>query len=151
MTSAITDTLSKLRSAMARTGIFKVVAGVEPSNSPGAGLTAAVFFSSAHPVELTLNGISSLYLYTMRIYTDQLSSPSEKIEELIVSAVDKVYSLLAGDFTISDTVREIDFMGQFGTPVAAHSGYIEVPGNPNSRIVDIVIPLVVNDTMELQA
>jgi hypothetical protein len=149
MASSITDTLSKIRSAMKRSGIFTEVLGIEPDNSAGAGLSAAVFFTSSHPVELVLNGMSSLYVYTMRIFTDQLASPPEAIEELIVSAVDKVFDLLAGDFDVGKTVREVDFMGQFGTPVSSSAGYVPIPGNPDSRIVDIIIPLVVNDTMEL--
>lgn len=149
MPSQITDVLQKLRSTMARSGIFVAVAGAEPTNTPGAGLTAAVFFTSHHPAELVLDAISTLYVYTMRIYTDQLASPAEDIEDRVVTATDQVFDLLAGDPDIGGMVREIDFMGQFGVPVSAVSGYIEIDKNPNSRIVDVIIPLVVNDTMRL--
>ncbi len=147
MASQIADVMSRVRSEMKRSGIFSVVQGTEPESTPGKGLTTAIFHRHSQPVELVLNGASSLYVYTMRIYTDQLGSPEQEIEDRIVEAIDQVINFLSEDFTLGGNIREIDFLGQFGHPVRAESGYIEVVGNPNSRIVDIDIPLVVNDTI----
>lgn len=136
-----------VRSEMKRSGLFLQVLGHEPQSTPGKGLTCAVFFKSTQPVELVLNAASSIYLLQMRVYTDQLQAPVDKIEDIVVEAVDKIIDFLSENFDLSGVIRNIDFMGQYGFPVKAEGGYIAVKGNTDLRIVDIDIPCLVNDTI----
>jgi len=146
MASQIGTTLSNLVSALKALGIFSSVATVEPKGAPGKGLTAAIFFASAAPAAgaSSLKRASGLYVFTVRVYTDMLAEPTASIDPELVAAVDKVIDALAGDFDLGATVRNVDFFGAQGTPLRAEAGYIEA-GGKMFRIVDVTLPLVVND------
>lgn len=145
--SQVTTTLKKLTSALQALGIFARVQTVEPKSAPGRGLTAAVFLASIAPAARAsgLNSASGLYVFTLRIYTDMLAEPSDQIDPDLTKAVDAVFDVLAGDFDLGATVRNVDIFGELGTPLKAEAGYAEIDKRM-ARIVDITIPLVINDT-----
>jgi hypothetical protein len=149
MASNIRTTLDNLVSALQTLGIFDRVQGVEPKSPPGNGLTAAIYFANATPTANAsgLNRASGLYVFTLRIYINMLQEPAEDIDPMLVAAVDAVFNALAGDIDLGATVRNVDFFGANGTSLAARAGYVDV-GGTMYRVVDITIPLVVNDTTQ---
>ena len=150
MASQIKETLSKVTSALKALGIFDGVATVEPKK-PTNGLQAAVFAASIQPAEQAsgLNAASGRYVFTLRIYTDMLKEPAHRIDPELVATVDKVFDALMGGFTLGDTVLEIDVFGRHGEQLRAEYGHIEVNGTME-RIVDITLPLIIDNTWELQ-
>ena len=149
MGSQIKTTLVNLISAFQALGIFDRVQGVEPKSPPGQGITAAIYFDSAAPAASAsgLDRASSLYIFTLRLYSNMLQEPAEAIDPNIVSCIDAVFDAFAGDIDLGATVRSIDFFGMCGTPVSAKAGYVDVSGTM-FRVISITIPLIVNDTME---
>jgi hypothetical protein len=149
MGSQIKLTLVNLTSAMQTLGIFDKVQGVEPKSPPGNGITAAVYLQSVRPVgEVSgLDRASSLYVFTLRLYSNMLQEPAEDIDPNLAECIDKVFDALVGDVDLGTTVRSIDFYGMCGTSVSARAGYVDV-GGTMFRAIDILIPLIVNDSTE---
>ncbi|KKK71767.1 hypothetical protein LCGC14_2910630, partial [marine sediment metagenome] len=80
--------------------------------------------------------------------TNMLQEPTEKIDEILAKAIDKIFDSLAGDFDLGDSIKNIDIFGEYGTPLKAVAGYVEV-NKIIFRSVDITLPLVINDTWAL--
>ena len=150
MSTEVDDILSKLRSLLKAMAIFKAVDTVEPKGAPGTGLTVAVYLHTIAPaVEASgLSSISGVYVYNIRIYTNMLQEPTEDIDTILAKAVDKVFVALGADFDLGTKVKNIDIFGEHGTALIAKAGYVEV-AHVMYRIVDITLPLVVNDTWPL--
>lgn len=148
MASQIGVTLKKLKSALLGLGIFDTVNLVEPKSPPGSGITAAIYFASAGPAASAsgLDRASALYVFTVRVYSNMLQEPAEEIDPVLVGAVDAVFDALAGDIDLGATVRNVDFFGSAGAPLLAKAGYVDV-GGTMYRCVDILLPLIVNDSM----
>ena len=152
MASQIRVTLKKLTSALQKLGIFDRVLGVEPKSPPGNGVTAAIYLNSVGPAASAsgLDRASSLYVFTLRLYSNMMQEPAEEIDPNMAACIDGVFDALAGDIDLGGTVRNVDFFGQCGTPLSAKAGYVDV-GGTMFRAIDIIIPLVVNDSTEVFA
>lgn len=150
MSSVVETTLVKLSSMLKAMGIFKDTLRVEPKGAPGSGLTVAVYLSSISPAAAAsgLDAASGLYVYTIRIYTNMLQEPAEKIDTILANAIDKVFTALAGDVDLGSNVRNVDIFGELGTPLKAQAGYVEVD-HLMYRSVDITLPLIINDCWPL--
>jgi len=146
----IETTLSKLSSLLKTMGIFRTVQAVEPKGAPGSGLTVAVYLNNITPAAKAsgLNAATGLYVYTIRIYTNMLQEPAEKIDTILAHAIDKVFLALAGDVDLDASIRNIDVFGELGTPLKAQAGYVEVD-KLMYRSVDITLPLIINDSWPL--
>lgn len=149
MPSQMAVTMKNVLSALQQLGIFDRCQGVEPKSPPGNGVTAALYFATAGPAANAsgLDRASSLYTFTLRLYSNMLQEPAEDIDPNLVACVDAVFDALAEDIDLGATVRNVDFFGSAGTPLSAKAGYVDV-GGTMFRAVDITIPLVVNDSME---
>jgi len=147
MSSVVETTLVKLSSMLKAMAIFRQVQRVEPKGAPGSGLTVAVYLNSISPAAAAsgLSAASGLYVYTIRIYTNMLQEPAEKIDTILANAIDKVFTALAGDVDLGSNVRNIDIFGELGTPLKAQAGYVEVD-HLMYRSVDITLPLLINDS-----
>jgi len=152
MTSAVETTLTKLSSMLKGMGMFASVAQVEPKGAPGSGLTCAVFLNTIFPAAAAsgLNAATGYYVYTIRIYTNMLQEPVEKIDTILAHAVDKVFTALMGDCDLGANVRNIDVFGELGTQLKAVAGYVDVD-KVMYRSVDITLPLILNDVWTLSA
>jgi len=150
VSSQVTTTVGKVTSALKAMGIFKSVQKVEPKGAPDTGLTCAVFLNTISPAAATsgLSKVSGVYVYTIRLYTNMLQEPAEMIDEILAKVIDKIFDTLAGDFDLGDSVKNIDIFGEYGAPLQAKAGYVEVD-KVMYRSVDITLPLVINDTWDL--
>jgi len=129
-----------------RTGAFAKVNQHEPKSAPDSGLTAAVWIDSigAVPGGSGLATTTGKLVLIVRIYTSMLADPQDAIDPEIIDAVDLLMTAYSGDFTLGDEVRNVDLLGQAGTPLSARAGYL----NQDSkllRVMDITLPLIVND------
>jgi len=147
---SIETTLVKLSSLLKSMGIFRTVQRVEPKGAPGSGLTVAVYLNSITPAAGAsgLSAATGLYIYTIRIMTNMLQEPTEKIDVILAHAIDKVFLTLAGDVDLGSNIRNIDIFGELGTQLKATAGYIEVD-KLLYRSVDISLPLIINDCWSL--
>lgn len=127
-------------------GYFVKVNGHEPKSAPGAGLTAAVWNQTGAPAL----GASSLDETTMRLefrvrlYSGMTMEPQDAIDPALMRAAGALIEAYSGDLTLGGEVRDVDLLGQHGVPLSWQAGYLS-QGNTVFRIIDIVIPLIIND------
>lgn len=149
----ITTVIDQLASHAATLGVIDgPVNGHEPMSAPGNGVTAAVWFNSIRPARGAsgLNATTVLLVCTLRLYKPWLSQPTDQIDPDLVSACDLIMAAYSGDFTLGGLVREIDLLGQFGTPLWAQSAY-QMIADTQYRVISITVPVVVNDVWQQQA
>lgn len=143
----ITAVVDQLASHAAATGVIDgPVNGHEPLSPPGNGVTAAVWFNTIRPARgrSGLNATTVVVLCTLRLYKPLTSQPQDAIDEDLTAATNLLMKAYSGDFTLGGTVAEVDLLGEFGTPLWAQSAYQDI-GGTKYRVIDIAVPLVVND------
>mgnify|MGYP001614483368 FL=1 len=127
-------------------GIFDRVNFHEPKNAPGNGLTMAAWIQQVSPAPGAsgLGATTGLIILNVRLYSSMTQEPQDAIDPGLISAMDVLFTAYSGDFDLGGTVRNIDLLGQFGTPLSSQAGYLEVAGKMY-RIMTIALPIVVND------
>jgi hypothetical protein len=130
-------------------GLFERVNAHEPANPPGQGLTCAIFFATLDPARGTsgLNATSGRLAFTARIFSSLAQEPQDAIDPNILTATSALMGAYSGDFELGGLIRNVDLLGQTGVPLSAKSGYVEVSG-AKFRVVDILLPLIINDVWE---
>lgn len=137
--------LSQVVSHMMTLGLFERVNKHEPKNAPGNGLNAAVWVQTIKPVLTSgLGATSAQVVFTARIYKNMLAEPQDDIDPNLIRAVDVVMNSYSGDFDLGGNVREVDLLGEHGESLSAQAGYLDQSGKL-FRIMDITIPLIIND------
>lgn len=134
-------------------GLFARVNGHEPKSAPPSGLTAAVWvdYIGPSPLDSGLAATAGLLRFKIRLYTGMLSEPQDAIDPMLLSAVVVLLAALSGDFTLGATVRNVDLMGAAaGSPLSAQAGYLNQDGKL-FRIMDITLPLIINDIWDQSA
>ena len=118
----------------------------EPKEPPTGRFHAAVIFSSIFPAE-GMSGLAATtysYVYTVLIFRDMLSNPMDEIDKGLRDVADALLTDFNGDFTLGGNIREIDLLGEAGTPLSVHSGHITV-AQKAYRTIEFTVPLIVND------
>lgn len=142
----IVGIVAQVTSHAASTGLFETVNSHEPKNAPGNGLACAVWADRIGPLPFASGLAETTTLITMnvRIYSSMFSQPYDNIDPNIMTAVDTLFNAYTGAFTLGGAVRDVDVLGQFGSPLSAQAGYINQDGKL-MRVMTILLPLVVND------
>lgn len=140
---AIVDALTSKCKA---TGLFRAVNGHEPKNAPEKGLTAAVWADAIVPFPFGsgLNQTSAVVTFMVRLYTPMITEPQDLIDPTLIAAADILLGDINGDLELGGAVRNVDVLGEAGTPLGAQAGYVEISGTV-FRIIDITVPCIVND------
>jgi hypothetical protein len=86
----------------------------------------------------------------VRLYTSMLAEPQDYIDPNLVKALDALMNAYSGDFTLDGLIRNVDLLGQTGTPLQAEAGYINIDGKM-MRVVTITLPMIINDAWEQTA
>lgn len=139
----------KLASHCMQLGVFDTVNRHEVKNAPGRGVHAEVFLDTIDPIQASgLSSTSVRLAWKIRVTTDMLTEPQDDIDPRIAYAADQVFSSLHGDFQLNDDavddVRYIDLLGASGAALAAKAGYIN-RDNKQYRVMDVAVPVVIND------
>ena len=140
----VTGLFDAFRSHLHSLGVFESVTTHEPKAAPGQGRRVAMWFSQYRPASSGLNESSAVIEFTIRLYNNMLKEPQDEIDPEVLTALDRVMNALHGDFTLGGLARNIDIRGSQGLALNARAGYIEQDGRLY-RIVDITVPVVVND------
>lgn len=138
--------LAQLTSHAQTLGLFERVNQHEPKNAPGNGLTYAIWAQSIMPLPLA-SGLSSTTVrleFTGRIFTSMLMQPYDLIDPNVIKATDVLMSRYSGDFTLNGQARDVDLLGEHGTPLSANAGYLN-QDSKNFRVMTITLPIIVND------
>lgn len=130
-------------------GIFERVNTSEPKNSPGSGVTAAIWLQTISPVPANsgLHLTSARVEFIIRLYSNMMEEPQDAIDPNLMGSIDLLMATYSADFDLGGLVRNVDLLGAHGIGLAATAGYLDVSGKMY-RIIDIVLPLIVNDVWE---
>jgi len=146
----IKTTLQAIESYLAASGYFVHTQVAEPKSPPPEGLSAAVYMSDVAVHQVTLGTTIERHVPIIRLYKQMLAEPAADIEFEMALAVQQVTSDLLGEYDLGTTVRNVDAGGETGAPMSARWGYVDV-GGTMFRVVDIVVPLIVDDSATLAA
>ncbi|HZN70566.1 MAG TPA: hypothetical protein VFC00_02615 [Micromonosporaceae bacterium] len=145
MSLDLTTLIDRVASHAAATGHFERVNQHEPKSAPGNGLSAAVWVQRVQPHRSSgLAATSALVTLMLRMYSNMLQEPQDEIDPRIGGAVDAVITALSGDFELGGNARCVDLLGQGNPGVAAQAGYLTI-GTTMYRVMDISVPIIVND------
>lgn len=127
-------------------GLFERVNGHEPRNASGSGMTCAVWIDTlrADPARSGLAVTSAHMVLRLRIYSSMLQEPADAIDPQIIDAVDVLFNVYVGDFTLGDLVFAVDVEGMAGPRLEAQAGYITQDGQ-QMRVMTITLPLLIGD------
>lgn len=132
-----------------RLGYYDRVNRHEPRRKPGRGLTAAVWLQSVIPLPQASGSDSTtaLVVFTGRTYMNMTAEPNDMIDVWMLRANANLMRSMHGDFDFGGIIRNVDLLGQFGTPLSLIAGYLD-QDNTKYRIMDLTIPCVVNDVWQ---
>lgn len=126
-------------------GYFERVNTHEPKNSPGNGISAAIWVRSLGPVKTSgLAQTSGLLVFNIRVTNNMLAEPQDEIDANLLDAVSGLMNLYSGDFELGGNVRNVDLLGMAGVPMSMETGYLNQDGKMLRAMV-ITLPLIVND------
>lgn len=140
------DVFDEVESHCLRSGLFERVNTHEPKASPGNGLSAAVWVQRIGPLAAA-SGLASTtgrLELRIRIFSNMLQEPQDAIDPNILLTVDTLLEQFSGDFRLGGRVRNVDLLGAHGEGLSAQAGYVKVQSS-NYRVMDIVLPLIIND------
>lgn len=139
--------MGALESHALSTGLFESVNGHAPRNSPGAGVTCSIWPDYIGPATAVsgLNSTSALLRFVVTIYTNGAAQPYDGIETSVMGAVDGLLTAYSGAFTLGGLVKEVDLLGEHGTPLAAQAGWVTFADGQQFRVMAVTATLVVND------
>lgn len=129
-----------------RLGVFEFVNEHEPKSAPQSGIGAAVWVDDIGPAPGAsgLDSTTGRLAFKIRIYTSFLAEPEDMIDPRVMEATYLLLAAYSGDFTLGDQVRQVDLLGAYGVALSAKAGYLNQDGKIY-RIMDIVLPLIIND------
>lgn len=150
---------SALRSHAQETALF--MAGTvshEPlSPPPGGGLSVAVMRGPLSPIRAGgLAATSARLEFTVRIYSSRLREPADDIDPEVLNAECALMASYSAGFDLEadgipeGLIRMIDLLGAYGNGLASTPGWLNQDGSPQ-RVVDITVPLILNDAFAQEA
>ena len=141
--------LNELESHAGALGIFDRVNTHEPKAVPGSGITCGIWMGPIRPATQRsgLDATTARVEWLCRLYTSMLSDPQDAIDPQMMMATDALFTRLAGDFTLGNTVSNIDLLGHSGDPLRADPGYINQDGKL-LRVVTVYVPVIINDVWD---
>jgi len=143
--AAVIALFSAVTSHAAETGLFEQVPQHEPKSAPGSGLSCAIWVDKIEPVLSSgLDQTSGRVVFNVRVYSNMLAEPQDGIDPEVLTAVCVLMAEYSANFTLGGTVREVDLLGEFGDSLSAKSGYLN-HDNRLFRVMDVVLPIVIND------
>lgn len=148
----IQEMISRITSHAGTLGVFDRINAHEPKAAPGKGLTFAVWVQNIRPAPAAsgLNSTTAVVVLMARIYNAMIQEYQDDIDPDIVRASDLLFSAFSGDFDFGANVRNVDLLGQWGQGLSGDAGHITIT-NFSYRVMDITIPLVVNDVWTQEA
>jgi hypothetical protein len=141
--------LNAVRSHAMASARFERSAGSEPRHPPGHGLTLAVWPDLIRPAQSGMASTSALVVFKIRLYSNAAQEPADEIDPVLVEALDDLLGRFQANFRLGlDNVRCIDVFGSAGVPLKSQAGWLDMSDGSEFRIVDIDLPVIVNDCWE---
>jgi len=153
MTIRVEDVLDAVVSHAMSLGVFDAVNTAEPKRAPGNNLQASIWFEAIRPARSSgLKATSMVLEFNIRLYSSLFKDDPDLIDPEVIKAVDLLFTEFNGNYTLlydgEDMVRQVDVFGSEGTPLTARSGYVQFEENREYRVVDITLPLIIDDVWQ---
>jgi hypothetical protein len=125
--------------------IFRRVNLHEPENAPGEGLSCSIHLG---PIagDGTISGqtsVSGTITFLVWIWNPMMQKPLDGVDPAVLTAVSTLLNEYAGNFTLGETVRNIDCLKMRADPV-----YVEQEGK-QFRVEQITLLIVIDDLWPL--
>lgn len=148
----LTNTLDRIVTYLQGDGGIRTAQAGEPKSPPTGvqGVFASVIMRSTSIVALTLNGTIEQHVILIRLYRDMLAEPQKSIEVDLATAAQRIQADIAGEYDLGASIRSVDVGGEYGEPMRTDWGYVTI-SDRMYRIVDISVPLLVDDSAVLVA
>lgn len=147
MSLSFSTILAKLVDHAAKSGLFTTVNTHEPKSAP-TSLTLSIWLDKVEPIRTSgLSNTSGRLLFKCRVYSNMLQEPQDMIDTDLIDAVSFLMGEYSGDFNLGNNVRNIDLLGANGVSLSAQAGYLNMDSRIY-RIMDITVPVIVNDIWE---
>jgi hypothetical protein len=134
-------------------GVFEAVNMHEPKSAPQLkGVSASTWIQSLGPARGG-SGLSSTTLrmaYRTRVYVTALGEQQDMIDPRVVFAAGRLMEAYSADYDLGGRVRCVDLLGTYGEPLAWQAGYLNLEGK-FYRVVDVNVPLILNDVWDQSA
>lgn len=136
-----------LESVALASGWFDAVNRKEPLSPPGQGLTCALWPQTLAPARGAsgLDSTSVRLPFMQRLYMGVTNEPGDEIDPYMIDACDDVMAVYSKNFTLDGLIKQIDLLGAYGDPLGFKAGYLRVESGTEFRVIDITVPLIVND------
>lgn len=131
-------------------GVFEGVNTHEYKSAPGKGLYCEIWAETIAPARSGLASTSVLLTLNVRVRSDMIQEPQDAIDPAIVDAVDQLMTEYTGDFTLGDTLRNVDLLAGASPGLRADAGYLN-QDNKIFRTMTITLPMIVNDCWNQEA
>jgi hypothetical protein len=147
----VSTLFDRMESHAAALGAFDRINTHEPVNAPGGGYTTAIWVNRLDPVSSSgLDSTSVRVEFYIRIYTSRQMEPLDAMDPEVLKRTDLLMAQYTNDFDLGGAVRNVDLLGQHGTPLSAAAGHLNL-GGILYRVMTITLPLIVNDVWEQEA
>ena len=145
----ITSSMQAVQSHLMATGYFQGGVLIGEPKAPVAEFTAGVMLGSdaIQVVALTLGAPIERHGILVRIYypINFDVDSDEQVELRITQLTSDTMKSIVEDFQLGGTaIRNVDLGGEHGTPLSAQAGFLQI-ADTQHRIVDITVPLIVDD------
>ena len=145
---AVMTVFDKVVSYALASGRFDFVNQHEPKNAPGHGISCSVWIHMILPYRVGsgLSATTGVVQLNARLYTNFREQPYDMIDPNITAATVALMGAFTADFNFGGAagVRNVDLLGQTGTPLSAQAGYVEID-KQMFRVMTVVVPVIVND------
>jgi hypothetical protein len=143
--------LNALVSHAAGLGYFTRVNTHEPKSAPlRGGFTGAIWAQNLRPHRSGLASTTVRVEWRFRIYTNMLADPQDAIDPALMDAACALIAEYSMNFTLDGLVRSVDLLGEAGNPLGFQAGYLPVD-KALFRIIDLTLPVVINDAFTQEA
>jgi hypothetical protein len=136
----------------AASGHIERVAGHEPTNAPGGGITASVWLDRIRPVpgRSGLGSTSVLVVLQVRLQIP-LRGDLDDVDPLLAAAADDLMRAYTGDYTLGGQVVFVDLLGQTDARLEGQAGYLAAGDGQMFRVFTITLPVVIDDLFDQEA
>jgi|TARA_Y100000310_G_scaffold99018_1_gene96802 hypothetical protein len=144
----IKDTLVSMQSILRQQGnVYDAVIGEPKKPFTPKGQTrrvaAAIWMTDWAPT-LTLATSVEVFTAMVRLHVDAFSENVEETELALADAFNEFTTGAQQGYTLGSTIRNIDVAGEMSAGMSGAWGHVTY-SDTTYRIVDIVVPLIVND------
>jgi hypothetical protein len=143
--------LDKLVSHAMASGHFETVNEFKVDEPAAAGITCGIWADDIRPIRSSgLAATSARVTFKVRLFSNTEAAPESYLDRAMVDATSALLTAYSGDFELGGNVRAVDLLGMEGVPLSADAHFMNLSGIIY-RVMDIAVPLLVNDAWDQSA